>query len=159
MLKFFQDTGGPETEHGGTIHWPGTVDGFPYRGEEIPNLKQHEAADVPLALDYRSALFCLWKKEDKEQFDIIMDRIVNGWYMQHKRDDQWIESKQHYTVWLEWAQIYGEAVSAKVPGGNSNGITQSVIRERANQSSNEEAAQRFHATEATAQSASGFLDL
>jgi hypothetical protein len=121
MLKFFADRGGPQTEHGGNLHWPGTVDGFPFRGDAVPDLKQREMADMALAMDYKSRLFRLWEAEEKREFDFIMDRIVNGWYMQHRRDDKWIAEENHYTVWLEWAQIYGETPNSKTPGGPADG--------------------------------------
>jgi hypothetical protein len=121
MLKFFQETGGLNTEHGGRLHWPGTVDGFPYRGEQAPLLKQQEMENLPLALDYRSKLFELWKPEDKKAFDETMDRIVNGWYMQHRRKDIEVEGQAMPAVWLEWVQIYGESPGTKHPGGSSNG--------------------------------------
>ena len=120
MLKFFDEGGGKE-EHGGLLHWPGTPDGFPFRGDAAPHLRQNEIDDVALALDYRSQMFLLWKPEDKKAFDAIMDRVVNGWYMQHKREDVWDAKNQHYRVWLEWVQIYGETPQGKHPGAAGSG--------------------------------------
>jgi hypothetical protein len=114
MQKYFADQGGQGSEHGGKIHWPGTADGFPFRGP-APDLKQQEFADVPLALDYHSREFRLAVPDDKAEFDLVMDRIVNGWYMQHKRDDGRDEGGGRI-VWLEWVQIYGETPGTKHPG-------------------------------------------
>lgn len=113
MLKFFADRGG--ADHGGDLSWPGTADGFPVRGP-VPNLKQEEYQDIPLALDFKSERFCLWVPEEKARFEIIMDRVINGWYMQHKRVDRWSDDHCGMVVWLEWAQIYGETAAAKHPG-------------------------------------------
>ena len=52
----------------------------------------------------------------EERFDDIMDRIVNGWYQQHKRIDRWSDQHCGLVVWLEWVQIYGESPSGKNPG-------------------------------------------
>ena len=129
MLKYFDEAGGPDDrEHGGRIHWPGTREGFPFRGETIPNLRGSEIDQIQHALDYRSDMFKLWEPDRKKEFDRIMDRIINGWYMQHKRKDVWVEEHQHLCVWLEWVQIYGERVIRKHPGegefdGADGGIT------------------------------------
>ena len=118
-LKFSDEQGGPE--HGGLLHWPGTPNGnFPFRGEEVPNLKGREAEDIPLVLDYHSQMFRMWEPAEKLAFDKVMDRIVNGWFMQHKRFDNWISDQQHYVIWLEWVQIYGEVPGVKHPGGQSD---------------------------------------
>ena len=115
MRKFFSETGGENTEHGGNLSWPGTPDGYPFRGD-VPDLKQHESVDIPTALDYHSELFILNDPEHKQRFDMINDRIVNGWYMQRKRIDRWDNNQGGLVVWLEWVQIYGETPKQKHPG-------------------------------------------
>lgn len=115
MLKFFGEKGGLGTEHKGALHWPGTPSGFPFRGAVPPMAKQSELVDMPHVLDFHSRLFKLWDPEDKAAFDDTQDKIHNGWYVMRKRDDRWIESKEHYTVWLEWVQIYGEIANGKHP--------------------------------------------
>jgi hypothetical protein len=113
MQKFFADKGG--NAHGGNLNWPGTQDGFPVRGP-AHNLKQDEFQDIPLALDFKSGVFRLWEPAEKQAFEEVMDRIVNGWYMQHKRVDRWCDEHTGMLVWLEWVQIYGETTAAKHPG-------------------------------------------
>jgi hypothetical protein len=121
MLKFFKERGGPADEdHGGALHWPGTADGFPFRGPVAPDLKQNEFEDLPLALDFHSGMFMMWDADQKAGFDNVMDRISNGWYMQHKRIDRWSDEHCGLLVWLEWVQIYGETPAGKHPGGNGH---------------------------------------
>ena len=120
MQKFFADRGGPESQHAGTLHWPGTADGFPVRGA-AGDLRQQEFEDIPLSLDYKSREFQLWKPDEKDEFDAVMDRIVNGWYMQHKREDYRVTEGR--IVWLEWVQIYGEVPDGKTPGATKHGQT------------------------------------
>lgn len=124
MLKYFAEQGGDD--HGGPLHWPGTADGFPFRGEQVPNLKQQELESLPLALDFKSRSFKLWDAQDKVAFDRVMDRIVNGWYMQHRRFDNYVPEHQEYIVRLEWVQIYGEDPGSKHPGSGFDGRTQTV---------------------------------
>lgn len=113
MRKFFADVGG--NQHGGALTWPGTVDGYPFRGN-VPDMRQDEFQEIPLALDYKAQLFKLFDPVDAEAFANVMDRIVNGWYMQHKRIDRWSDDPCGPIVWLEWVQIYGESPAGKHPG-------------------------------------------
>lgn len=117
MMKFFREQGG--SDHGGKLHWPGTPDGFPFRGAAAPHLKQDEVEQIRLALDYKSSMFRLWIPDEKAAFDVVMDRIANSWYMKNHREDKWNEEHQHYLVWLEWVQIYGETPNGKSPSGTA----------------------------------------
>jgi len=121
MRKFFEEQGGSTSEHGADLHWPGTMDGFPFRGPVVPDLRQQEYENVPLALDYHSGQFRLWEPDGKAAFDDVMDKIVNGWYMQHKRIDRWSNEHCGLLVWLEWVQVYGETPAGKHPGEGGNG--------------------------------------
>ena len=114
MLKYFRDRGGDQ--HGGQLHWPGTPDGFPFRGNVVPDLRDDEIYNVPLALDFHSNTFRLWKPEEKFDYDIIQDRICNGWYMEKRRIDRWSDEHCGLVVYLEWVQIYGETPTGKNPG-------------------------------------------
>lgn len=104
--KYYGDRGGQR--HGDQpLHWPGTIDGFPVRGQISADLKQRETEDVPLSYDFYSRMFELWDPAQKQEFDEVNDRVINGWYRLFKRADNWDEEKKHYRVWLEWGQIYG----------------------------------------------------
>ena len=122
MAKYFQERGG--NQHGGPLSWPGTIDGFPVRGDNVPDIRGEEITDIPLALDYQSKRFCLWEPGEHAAFNDVMDRIVNGWYMQHKRIDRWSDEHGGLIVWLEWVQIYGEVAGTKHPGVNNVTIQQ-----------------------------------
>lgn len=119
LLKFFGERGGTASEHRGQLHWPGTPDGFPFRGDQVPQLRDDEAESLPLAMDFHSRSFRLWEPTDRADFNVIMDRILNGWYLQHRRFDNYVPEQQEYVVRLEWAQIYGESPAGKVPGIDS----------------------------------------
>lgn len=122
MLKYFADKGGPQ--HGGALHWPGLPSGIPFRGDTVPDLKQHELEALPLALDFKSGRFRLWVEEENAAFNDIMDKIANGWFMQHKRFEHFIPEEMHYVVFLEWVQIYGELPKGKSPGSGTNAVRQ-----------------------------------
>lgn len=114
MKKYFEDRGGDASAHGGPLSWPGTPAGFPFRGS-VPDLRQEEYDTIPHVLDYHSQLFRLWDLEEKRAWDQVMDRIMNGWYMEHRRIDRWSDQHCGLVVWLEWVQIYGEAPTTKAP--------------------------------------------
>lgn len=108
--KYYGDKGG--SRHGDQpLHWPGTLDGFPVRGATAPDLKQRETEDLPLTYDFKSKMFELWDTQQKQEFDEINDRIVNGWYRLLKRADNWDDEQKHFRVWMEWGQIYGMTAS------------------------------------------------
>ena len=96
--------------HGGAnLLWPGTMDGFPVIGQPgvVPNLKQEELERAEERRDYKSRMFLLWEAEEKQAFDELLDRIINGWYRLLRRADTWDEEHKHYRVWIEWYQVYG----------------------------------------------------
>ena len=61
ILKYFAERGGTSTEHNGSLQWPGTVEGFPFRGVNIPDFKVDEIDNVPLMVDFHVRVFELWK--------------------------------------------------------------------------------------------------
>jgi hypothetical protein len=107
IKKYFGDLGGPA--HGNDrLHWPGTADGYPVRGNSLPpDLKKDELDSIDLQLDFKSKMFELWDPAQKAEFDDVNDKIVNGWYLQQRRNDNWDDEHKHFRVWLEWAQVYG----------------------------------------------------
>jgi hypothetical protein len=107
IKKYFGDLGGPA--HGNDrLHWPGTADGYPVRGNSLPpDLKKEELDSIDLQLDFKSKMFELWDPAQKAEFDDVNDKIVNGWYLQQRRNDNWDDEHKHFRVWLEWAQVYG----------------------------------------------------
>lgn len=111
--KYHAETFG--SQHGAEkLFWPGTPEGFPVIGTNIPpNLKQEELENIEHRLDFKSKMFELWDEKQKAEFDDINDKIINNWYSLLSRSDHWDEEKKHFRVWLEWCQIYGLLPSNK----------------------------------------------
>lgn len=113
LMKYFSDRGGQDSDHRGPLHWPGTAAGVPLRGD-APLLRGDEYDDqIKHTADFHSKLFKLWDAQDKREFELVQDRICNGWYVEKKRYDRWCEEHTGYLVWLEWLQVYGEATNGR----------------------------------------------
>lgn len=126
MLKYFGQRGGPETIHGDHLTWPGTPEGFPVRGQQNVNLRQEEAENLPLRVDFHAKRFRCWIEEEHAEYVEIRDRCSNGWYMQCMRFDNWIPEHMDYVIRLEWLQIYGEIPDAAMPGTGFDARTRSI---------------------------------
>jgi len=114
LMKYFPDRGGADSPHNGNLHWPGTSAGFPLRGAVAPLLRGDEFEDqIVHTIDFHSRAFKLWEPEDKKEFDLVRDRICNGWYTEYVRYDRWSDAHMGLIVWLEWGQIYGETTNGK----------------------------------------------
>lgn len=113
LQKYHEIAGGPE--HGGSLHWPGTPDGFPVRGESVPLMRDQEAAALPVVMDYHAQMFRTWVADEYRQFLEVMDRCSNSWYGLRKRIDRWDEQHNGLHIWLEWVQVYNEVPHAKHP--------------------------------------------
>ena len=104
--KYHHDRGGNGRSR---LHWPGTIDGIPFRGANAPDLKDKEIDNIKLEADFKSQLFELWDPEQKAQFDEVNDRALAGWYRILRRFEHWDDERKHYRVWVEWCQLYGAA--------------------------------------------------
>lgn len=104
VLKYVNEQG---TEHGGRLFWPGAA-GFPVRGAYAPTMREDElAAQTEIHHDFKSKEFNLGDPEQKAEYDSIMDRIVNGWYVQLAKE-AWRDVETGFRkVYLEWTQRYG----------------------------------------------------
>lgn len=108
LRKFFGEQGG--SQHGDArLNWPGTLEGFPVLTPPgvSADLKKEELENLDLRFDFKSRMFELWDEKQKEEFDDVNDKIVNGWYRLLRRNDNWDEEHKHFRVWLEWFQVYG----------------------------------------------------
>jgi len=105
LLKFFNRQ---QNDAGQQLLWPGLPQGYPVLGPNAPDLKGDEIEKVPVRIDYKSKLFDLSNEKDCAEYNQIMDQIVNGLYHRLDHDRRWNDAKQHYQIWLEWAEFYGE---------------------------------------------------
>lgn len=116
-VQFFQDHGGPDTEHGDYISWPGTATGFPVLGA-TGHLTQDEYEALGHIVKFHSRRFCLWDPGEKKAFDDVKNHIESGLYAERLRINRWSDEHCGMIVWLEWLQIYGAPPTGGHPGAN-----------------------------------------
>lgn len=104
LLKY---VGEQDDEHNGKLNWPGFL-GMPVRGQ-VGLIKERELEEsVEVAYDFHCDEFDLSDPEQRDRYVKIMDRIVNGWYVQRFCDNYIDEVTKKRKVWLEWCQQYGQ---------------------------------------------------
>lgn len=102
------------------IHWPGTVDGFPFRGD-LGTTTQKEYENIPLVYDAKCQIFEL--PSQMEEYLLVIDRCANGWYrLRHERFLGWDPVTKSESVFLQWLEIYGEPSGAKSADFAETGI-------------------------------------
>lgn len=107
LLKHFGEQG--NNEHGGRLFWSQAFNGLPFRGSYAPTLSQEEVeTQVGTTFDFKSDVFDLTDKEQKQRYLWVMDRIVNQWFILHHIERRLIPDEKRAIVFLEWSQRYGE---------------------------------------------------
>jgi hypothetical protein len=91
---------------GGSFVLPGVNNGYPFVGDEIPNLKDGEADQLEYVNLYHTKAFDLSDPATKKEFEEIMGQIYNRQYVLIKKEYRWNDDKATPTVWLEWLETY-----------------------------------------------------
>lgn len=103
-----------QDRQGVPLYWPGTLDGYPLRGQMPPTTKQHEYEDIPLVYDASGSIFEL-PAQMAEYLEVI-DKCANGWWQ--LRQDQflgWDSEKKVLYRFVQWLEIHGEVPITKSP--------------------------------------------
>lgn len=105
VLKYINEQ--DQDSHGQRLYWPGYY-GLPVRGHNAPTLTQEEfETQIEVDHDFHSGEFDLSVPEQKKQYDAIMDRVVNNWYVLYYRDPPKRLEDGKRVVYIEWSQRYG----------------------------------------------------
>jgi hypothetical protein len=81
---FAQFQGEQSEMHPGPLMWPGDADGFPILGNGMPGsplLKNEELEELNRISVFRNRMFQLWVEEDNQEYQVVMERIGNGWFL------------------------------------------------------------------------------
>ena len=114
--KYF---GEQDARHEGQLHWPG-VNGLPFRGEAIPNLKQRELADMPVVAHACHQVFDLSDGAQAKVFQWVRDRVRNGLFTLDWIERHWDDENKRMFVYVEWSQLYVQ-LPPKTMGSIGNG--------------------------------------
>jgi hypothetical protein len=102
--------GRDENEHGSSLFFNRTLMGtVPYRGQQWPSLKTEEFDELETRADAKIKTFNLGDETQLEEYQLVLHRIVNGWYTRLAQSHHWDNEKKVMYVHLEWCQLYKEA--------------------------------------------------
>lgn len=97
------------SEHGDSLFFNTRLFGtVPYRGSCVPPLKQDEYDELETRPVAKVKTFDLSKDEDLQEYQLILHRIVNGWYVKLKDYHHFDPETKSMWVHLEWCQLYKE---------------------------------------------------
>jgi len=119
-----------QDDQGRSLFWPGSQEGFPFRGEKPPNLTDNEYENLRLFCDAFVDTFYMNDPEHKKRYQEILDRVANGWYFIRDRDRRWDDDKKCYVIFLEWIQVYAETPRGIKPFSLMGTFDESPIPER-----------------------------
>ena len=112
--------------HPGPVTWPG-VDGLPFLGEGIPNLKRKERQNLPVVGYKQVKQFDLSEPHELEEYTWVLDHVRNGAFTLDFISRHPIEyeeeghKKLKIIAHVEWTQLYRVLPPNMQPGGNGNG--------------------------------------
>ena len=99
-------------EHGNNLFFNTRLLGsVPFRGPDVPPLKSEEYDELEVRPVAKVKTFNLAEDEDREEYQLILHRIVNGWYVKLKDYHHFDPETKSMWVHLEWAQLYKEIPS------------------------------------------------
>ncbi len=117
-VKYYGEQG---DAHGGQLHWPG-VNGIPFRGSMVPNLKRRELEQLPVVGQGCHDTFDLSDPKQSAVYAWVRDRIRNGLFTQDLVMHQWHPTKPGVMiVYIEWTQLYIQLPTGQFIGSNGNG--------------------------------------
>jgi len=101
--------GEQDSRHGGALIWPGYM-GFPFRGKPELMTEAEQQKNIRFVSDAKNYVFDLSKKEDKEYYQWVQDRIQNGLFQLVYIERHWDPDKKNMYIYMEWNQIYAHCI-------------------------------------------------
>lgn len=112
LQKYFNEHGGPSTPHRGYLYWnnPGQLP-IRYQANEVARLQN--LGPTTEVFEYYCAAFDILDPQDRASYQVVVDRILSGWY--HCKNRTQLTGEHSTKIWLEWVQRY------RVPAGGRDG--------------------------------------
>jgi hypothetical protein len=95
---------------GDPLVWPG-VNGLPFTGKTVPDLRGDQADNLPIKIKFDSGTFDMWDPDSKKRYDDVCNHIASGVWMQKHREPRWTEKGMQ--IWLEWYILAHELPETK----------------------------------------------
>jgi hypothetical protein len=115
----------------GRLYWNrADVDGYPYRGQSPPLLKEEEYAErVTRVADPLNRVFNILDPDDNRQYLDVLDKITNGWaqlvYIDRSIDPDHCNMRQEgpqKLIYVEWVEFFMEDGSTPVQMSGQGGM-------------------------------------
>lgn len=119
--KYFPNGRDP---HGNAVIFPGTSEGYPFRGSQIPNLKQDEYDNLEITYDSQTRIFDLSKPEELEAYNSVIDKCAKNLAKLRLELHEYDREKGSWRFLVQWLEPYGELPknAAQHGGGYGNFI-------------------------------------
>jgi len=99
----------------------GTAQGFPvFGGQQFPNLRNEEYAQLPVVLNVRVKIFDLADEKELLEYEGIRDRIANRSWFQIDKTKLVSADGLSIKIHLEWAEPEGRVVAGRSNNGDTN---------------------------------------
>jgi hypothetical protein len=117
LSKYLMDDPDERALHRGNVIGKRPMDGLPVRGDggARRDMVGDQADEVPIVCDYRAQMFRMWLPEEAKLYVQVCDHVANGAFKIIARREILAEGAetglpgQEMKIWLEWAQLYGQA--------------------------------------------------
>lgn len=98
----------------GYLRWFQSCLPYPIRVRNVhSDLSTDALEDAILAPEFHCKLFNLSQTQDVEDYRVIYQRILDGWYELLNIQRYWDEKEKRMMVWMEWSQNYLEVQNAR----------------------------------------------
>ena len=102
------------------------IDGIPFRGDAIPLMKEAEfEAKTVTVREFKHKFFDISNAEEAAEYDLVMSKIANGWFVLRYQSYFVNGSNRHYVEWLELFKEDGTISANRSTEGLTYGTDQS----------------------------------
>lgn len=98
--------GEQDPRYGGQMHYPGNLQGVPYRGDAAPILSPEAMQQLQTFGDFQVGLFDLMDPDHLANYIWVMDRVYNRRFKVIFLQRYWNPESGKVLIYVEWCQIY-----------------------------------------------------
>ena len=96
------------------IYWYSDIGSIPLRVDSRLDGMDAQVRQLARTVhEFHCRMFEMDKEQDRHDYEVIKQRMVQGWYTPVKELTKWDEANLPLKVWLEWTQSYKEVPNGK----------------------------------------------